>query len=480
MAVTIFFCYAHEDEALLNKLKAHLRPLQREGLIDIWYDRNISAGTGWEHAIQQHLDAAQLILLLISPDFMNSDYCYGIEMQRALERHARGEARVVPIILRPAYWHGKPLGSLQALPTDGKPVTSPYWHDLDSALYDVTAGIYKVVEHMTPAPSTSAPIVEVTQQRVAQARHIAPSPEPAKKTAPFPVEKFRLLRTLTDHTDSVNSIAISPDGQTLVSGSADKTIKVWNLFTGRVLQTLTGHTSYVYTVAISPDGRILVSGSKDKVIRVRDLLTGKEIRTLTDRSATMSLALSPDGQALVSGGTDSKIRIWTLSTGNIMRTFIGHTDFVFTVAISSDGETLVSGSEDKTIKVWNLSTGKELRTLTGHTGAVRSVIISSDGQTLVSGSEDHTIKVWNLSAGKELRTLTGHTNAVRSIAISPDGQTLVSGSYDHAIKVWNLPMGEELRTLTGHIDDVQSVAISPDGQALVSGSCDHTIKVWGV
>src|SRR5256714_6146191 len=100
MPVKIFFCYAHEDEELLNKLKSHLRPLQRQGLIDVWHDRDINAGTEWEQEISHHLNTAQVILLLISPDFMDSDYCYGVEMQRAIERHARGEALVIPIILR--------------------------------------------------------------------------------------------------------------------------------------------------------------------------------------------------------------------------------------------------------------------------------------------------------------------------------------------------------------------------------------------
>jgi TIR domain len=103
MSVSIFFCYAHEDEALLNKLKTHLFPLQRAGLVDVWYDRDISAGTEWEREISQHLDAAQIILLLVSPDFMYSEYCYGVEMKRALERHQRGETRVIPIIVRPVY-----------------------------------------------------------------------------------------------------------------------------------------------------------------------------------------------------------------------------------------------------------------------------------------------------------------------------------------------------------------------------------------
>lgn len=145
MPVKIFFCYAHEDEPLLNKLKSHLRPLQRQRLIDVWHDRDISAGAEWEQEISKHLNEADIILLLVSPDFMDSDYCYSVEMKRALERHERGEARVIPVILRPVYWQVEPLKKLQALPTDVKPVISSGWHNFDEAFFDVAVGIRKVV-----------------------------------------------------------------------------------------------------------------------------------------------------------------------------------------------------------------------------------------------------------------------------------------------------------------------------------------------
>jgi tetratricopeptide (TPR) repeat protein len=144
MSVKIFFCYAREDEQLLNKLKTQLKPLQRQGLIETWHDRDISAGTAWESEINQHLDAAHIILLLVSPDFMDSDYCYGVELQRAIQRHERGEASVIPIILRPVHWYIDPLNALQALPTDAKPVKN--WSDLDDAFYNVVGGIRKVVK----------------------------------------------------------------------------------------------------------------------------------------------------------------------------------------------------------------------------------------------------------------------------------------------------------------------------------------------
>lgn len=147
MPVKIFFCYAHEDEALLNKLKTHLRPLQRQGLIDFWNDRDISAGAEWEKEIDKHLNTAEIILLLVSPDFIDSDYCYSKEMKRALERHEKRFARVIPIILRPIYWQGV-LGKLQALPTDAKPVISSSWHNPDEALFNVAEGIRKEVEKL--------------------------------------------------------------------------------------------------------------------------------------------------------------------------------------------------------------------------------------------------------------------------------------------------------------------------------------------
>jgi len=232
MPVTIFFCYAREDVVLLNKLKTHLRPLQRQGLIDVWYDRDIRAGTEWEQEIKEHLNAAQLILLLVSPDFMDSDYCYSIEMQRALERHARSEAQVIPIILRPVYWRGAPFGKLQVLPTDAKPVKGPDWYDLDTALYDVTDGIRKVVEQLSAPHAPALPIVaEKMQQEAAKPGAIAPAMQRLEKDSPFraplAVEKLVLLHTLTGHKGPVSSVAISADGQTLVSGSRDHTIKVW-------------------------------------------------------------------------------------------------------------------------------------------------------------------------------------------------------------------------------------------------------------
>ncbi len=144
--VDIFFSYAHEDETLRNELAKQLKLMKRQGLINEWYDRDIDAGTEWKQAIDEHLNNAQIILLLVSPDFIISDYCYDIEMMRAMERHEAREARVIPVILRPCDWHTAPFSKLQALPRNAKPITT--WSNRDDAFLDVAKGIRKVVEDM--------------------------------------------------------------------------------------------------------------------------------------------------------------------------------------------------------------------------------------------------------------------------------------------------------------------------------------------
>ena len=144
--IKIFCCYAHEDQSLLSELKNHLAPLQREGKITLWADTDVNAGVEWEKEISRHLNTAQIILLLISPDFMASDSCYSVEMQQAMERHECGDARVIPIILRSVDWQSAPFGKLQALPTGAEPVQSRGWQYPDDAFWDVAREIRKVVE----------------------------------------------------------------------------------------------------------------------------------------------------------------------------------------------------------------------------------------------------------------------------------------------------------------------------------------------
>ncbi|WP_235440921.1 WD40 repeat domain-containing protein, partial [Limnoraphis robusta] len=294
-------------------------------------------------------------------------------------------------------------------------------------------------------------------------------------------ETGELIRTLTGHGGKVYSVSISNDSKTIVSGSGDNTIKVWNLETPDAEPlTLKGHNGQVNSVSISNDSKTIVSGSDDNTIKVWNRETGEEIHTLKGHNGQVnSVSISNDSKTIVSGSEDYNIKVWNLQTGAEIRTLTGHQNWVKSVSISNDSKTIVSGSSDFTIKVWNLETGKEISTLKGHKGQVWSVSISNDSKTIVSGSEDSTIKVWNLQTGEEIRTLKGHDNHVWSVSISNDG-TIVSCSGDNTIKVWNLETGEEIRTLTGHGGKVYSVSISNDSKTIVSGSDDNTIKVWNL
>ncbi len=292
---------------------------------------------------------------------------------------------------------------------------------------------------------------------------------------------YRAQQVLTGHTKSVISIAYSPDGQTIASGSGDNTIGLWNADTGEHLRTLQGHTNQVRSVAYSPDGQTLVSGGFDETIRIWNANTGAEIRTLQYPNWVFTTAYSPDGQTIAgAGGGAGTIPIWNADTGAHIRTLQGHNRTVYSVAYSPDGQTIASGSGDNTIRLWNANTGEHIRTLQGHTDRVRSVAYSPDGLTIASGSWDYKIRIWNAETGALIRALEGHTAAVWSVAYSPDGQTLASGSDDKTIRTWNANTGAHLRTLKGHTGKVFSVDYSPDGQTLASGSSDNTVRIWGV
>ncbi|WPJ62804.1 hypothetical protein SMAC4_13599 [Sordaria macrospora] len=287
------------------------------------------------------------------------------------------------------------------------------------------------------------------------------------------------LQTLEGHSKYVDSVAFSPDGQRLASSSVDQTIKIWDPASGSCLQTLEGHSDSVGSVAFSPDGQRLASGSWDKTIKIWDPASGSCLQTLEGHSGSVcSVAFSPDGQRLASSSVDQTIKIWNPASGSCLQTLEGHSESVGSVAFSPDGQRLASGSGDKTIKIWDPVSGSCLQTLEGHSRSIGSVAFSPDGQRLASGSVDEMIKIWDPASGSCLQTLKGHNQYVDSVAFSPDGQRLASGSWDKTIKIWDPASGSCLQTLEGHSDSVDSVAFSPDGQRLASGSWDKTIKIW--
>lgn len=292
--------------------------------------------------------------------------------------------------------------------------------------------------------------------------------------------KYELAQTLTGHRDAVISVAFSPDGKTIASGSSDDTIKLWDAAGGNLKQTLIGHSGSVNSIEFSPDGKTIASasGMDDETIKLWDAVSGNLIRTLAGHSSWVSsAAFSPDGKTIASGSEDKTIKLWDAISGNLKQTLIGHSSYVSSVMFSPDGKTIVSGSDDKTIKVWDAASGNLIRTLTGHSNAMKAVF-SPDGKMIVSGSLDNTIKLWDAASGSLIRTLAGHGSWVHSVAFSPDGKTIVSGSKDKKIKLWDAASGNLKQTLTGHGEPVIEVTFSPDGKTIASTSWDGTIKLW--
>ena len=311
---------------------------------------------------------------------------------------------------------------------------------------------------------------------------------------------------LKGHTRSVLSTAFSPDGQILASGSADDTIRLWNVNTGELIETFEGHTDVVSSVAFSPDGQTLASGSWDETIRLWNVNTGELIETFEGHTDVVSsVALSPDGQTLASGSGDTTIHLWnanimesevlwSLETGEqveentdqLLIILEGHKGSINSITFSPDGQTLASGSWDETIRLWNINTGKLLKTLEGHESNVTSVTFSPDGQTLASGSwhsgrwgMDDIIRLWNVNTGELIESFEGGGPdfSTESVAFSPDGRILASGGLGYQIFLWDTNTGKPLKTLRVSTD-INNVAFSPDGQTLASGGSDKELRLW--
>jgi WD40 repeat protein len=332
------------------------------------------------------------------------------------------------------------------------------------------------------------------------------------------------LRRFTGHTDSVWSVAFSPDGQQAISGSYDRTLRLWDVATGRELRRFEGHTGAVLSVAFSKGGQVVVSGSADQTVRIWDVASGKEVRVLHGhQGAVNAVALSPDGRMVLSGGADRVLRLWDRASGAEKRRLKGHGDWVWSAAFSPDGKRALSGSADRTMKLWDVKTGKEVRTFGGHYGAVTSVAFSPDGKRALSGSADGSVRLWDVGgSGQLLRRLVGHKGPVYTVAfvrpgkkmtvpLSSKGQSpfsqagparyALSAGADKTLRLWDLgdeqsiedrrrrgyengwppeARGEEnlVRRFVGHTAAVYSIALSPDGHTALSGGRDTTLRLW--
>jgi WD40 repeat protein len=289
------------------------------------------------------------------------------------------------------------------------------------------------------------------------------------------------LAVLAGHRDPLYTAAYSPDGTRIVTGSVDKTARIWDVRTGIELAVLANGAT-VTSANYSPDGtRIVTTSTTDKSARIWDARTGIQLVVLTGHGNSLfNAAYSPDGAHIVTASADLTARIWDATTGVQVTTLAGHSDRVQSAAYAPDGVHIVTASFDKTARIWDARTGAQLSVLSGHGGLLLLAAYSPDGTRIVTASLDKTARIWDAHTGAQLAVLSGHGNIVTWAAYSPDGNEIVTASKDQTARVWDAHTYAQLATLSGHGDSLQCAAYSPDGRFIVTASSDRTARIWDV
>ncbi len=296
-----------------------------------------------------------------------------------------------------------------------------------------------------------------------------------------PPKGFKLRHILTGHSSYVFSVAWSPDGRTLASGSTDQSIRLWEpQSSSQSIRTLSGHTNPINSVAWSPDGRMLASGSSKTIHLWKPQSSSQSIQFLKGHTDLInSVAWSPDGRILASGSRDDTIRLWEPQFSQSIQILKGHAGFINSVAWSPDGRTLASGSDDDTIRLWEPQFSQSIQILKGHAGFINSVAWSPDGRMLASGSDDKTIRLWNPLKGQCTKILEEHTKAVVWISFSPDGRLLGSKSLDGTVRLWRTDIWECVSILYEYSEISANLAFHPTLPILATLSGEEkNIRIW--
>lgn len=280
------------------------------------------------------------------------------------------------------------------------------------------------------------------------------------------------------HSQGVEGVAMMPDGRRVVSGSADTTLRLWDVTTGEALGTIEGATLGAYAVAVAPDGSKVAAGCKDGVVREFSIPDGKLIRDLKGHLGYVhSVAYTPDGGRLLSSAGDGRVRIWSPDSDEAIHAMREHRGGVLSVAISADGRQALSGGRDGTVRLWDLESAELLRTFEGHRGWVQAVCFAVEGGYAFSSGRDGRILKWNLESG-EIEAEMVHGSWVRALACTPDGKYIYAGGDDSLITCWDLLSGTKAATLRGHAASVVDLVLTPDGEHVISASRDSSLLVW--
>ena len=289
------------------------------------------------------------------------------------------------------------------------------------------------------------------------------------------------LRALHGHKNWITALAVSRNGELLASGSNDRTVRVWSVSSGRELLTLTGHQAVVDSVLFSPDDRWVISGSADNTIRIWDATSGREIQTLKGHTAGVTALAMSDGKMLASGSADNSVRLWDPATWSSSLTLSKHTRKITSLNFSRDGRRLLSGSADGSLILWDSITGRDRFIMKHSSAAVLASAFTSE-EELLSVSADGTIVSWDAGTGKEKRAVPGDSEAgeILFASLGNSRGLIASSKGSRSLQVRNVSDGKLVRTLTSHSAGFFSVAFSGDGRWLAAGTNDRTVRLWQV
>lgn len=321
----------------------------------------------------------------------------------------------------------------------------------------------------TPAPAPAPPSPPPPPPRV--------SPQTA--TSAPDASGWQCVRVLNGHQSWVTAAAFNPRSATLVSGSLDDSIKIWDLQNGVEIASLKGHARGVNDLRISTKGQVLVSCGDDGTAKVWNLAAKRMIHCLEGHiRGVTSVAIGHKGWTLATSSKDKTIKLWKLDKGTAIRTLLGSPAAIRAIAMTPDETGLFSGGLDNKVRLWDLQSGEMVRVFSGHTSPVNDVAVSRDGLFVVSASKDRNLILWSVGTGSIIHVLKGHNMEVNSVAIAPDNRTIVSGSSDRTVKVWDARTGKLTHTLVGHSHIVNAIAIHRTGRLIASASADKTVRVW--
>ena len=297
----------------------------------------------------------------------------------------------------------------------------------------------------------------------------------------FAIAKVGVLQVFQGHAERVEQVAFSGDGKLILSGSADRTARLWQVTTGQQLKLLSAHTGPVRAVALSADGKLAATGSSDTSVRVWDAATGQPLRHFAKMhsKAVLALAFTPEMRVIFSGGEDGQAKLFDIVGGSVLHTYAS-AGAIHSVALHPNGKQGLTAGSDKMIHVWALLNGTEICKMVGHLGTVNCVVYSPDSRQALSASDDKTIRLWDAETGSPIDVFTGHTGAVTYVVFSPEGKRFVSASADGTVRLWDLPTKKQIYQFEGHTGAVTGVAVSPDGRFAVSSGADKTVRLWGL